>query len=176
MSEPTKSEHRPGAFIFAAIFLVAAALLLSQLGDQTKFSSKTWLTKKMFAQPAFWPGVAVVGMTVFGALHLFNAWRKRMAGEVAETAYWLRPLEYLAWFMAYVFVVPLVGYLLATTVFMVVLAFRAGYRGWRMLGAAFLTGLSIVLIFKTALSVKIPGGALYEHLPDTLRNFMILNF
>lgn len=176
MSEPAKSEHRPGAVIFAAMFLVAAALLLSQLGEQTKFSSKTWLTKKMFAQPAFWPGVAVAGMTLFGALHLFGAWRRRVIGEGAEAAYWVRPIEYLGWFMAYVFTVPLVGYLLATTIFMVVLAFRVGYRGWRMLGAALLTGLGIVLIFKTALSVKIPGGSIYEHLPDAIRNFMIVNF
>ena len=59
---------------------------------------------------------------------------------------------------------------------MTALAFRAGYRGPRMLCAAALTGLSIVLIFKTTLSVKIPGGAIYEYLPDIFRNFMIVNF
>ena len=45
-----------------------------------------------------------------------------------------------------------------------------------MLGAAAFTGLGIVLVFKAALSVKIPGGAIYEYLPDTLRNFLIVNF
>jgi hypothetical protein len=39
-----------------------------------------------------------------------------------------------------------------------------------------ITGLFIVLIFKTFLEVKIPGGAIYEFLPNTLRSFMILNF
>ena len=33
-----------------------------------------------------------------------------------------------------------------------------------------------VLVFKSMLSVKIPGGEIYEYLPAALRNFMILNF
>jgi hypothetical protein len=45
-----------------------------------------------------------------------------------------------------------------------------------MLSYSVLTALSIVLVFKTFLEVKIPGGAIYEYLPDTLRTFMILNF
>ena len=78
--------------------------------------------------------------------------------------------------MVYVFAVPQIGYLLATVIFVTLMALRVGYRGPRMLGIAAATGLGIVLIFKTALSVKIPGGAVYEHLPDALRNFMIVNF
>jgi len=45
-----------------------------------------------------------------------------------------------------------------------------------MIAYSIITGLSIVLIFKTFLEVKIPGGAIYEFLPNTLRSFMILNF
>ncbi|MEM7059092.1 MAG: tripartite tricarboxylate transporter TctB family protein [Pseudomonadota bacterium] len=176
MSDPAETKPRSGGVIFAALFLICAALLLSQLGEQAKFSSKAWLTKKMFAQPAFWPGVAVIGMVLFGVVHVIGAWRARAEGAMAEAAFWLRPLEYLIWFMVYVFAVPQFGYLLATVIFMVALAFRAGYRSARMLGLAALTGLGIVLIFKTALSVKIPGGAVYEALPDALRNFMIVNF
>ena len=168
-------QPRPGGLIFAVIFLGFAGLLLSQLDAQTKFSSKTWGTAKMFAQPAFWPGVGVVGMVLFGGLHAIGALRARQSGEAYAALFWLRPLEYLGWFMAYVFAVPWIGYLAATVIFTVFLAFRAGYRGPKVLIAA-ATGFGIVLIFKTALSVKIPGGAIYEALPDALRNFMILNF
>ncbi len=56
------------------------------------------------------------------------------------------------------------------------MAVRQGYRSSRYLVAAALLGLAIVVVFKTGLSVKIPGGALYEYLPGGLRNFMILNF
>lgn len=78
--------------------------------------------------------------------------------------------------MAYVAVVPVLGYLATTIAFTTSLAFRQGYRGVKSLGAAALLGLTIVLVFKTGLSVKIPGGAVYEHLHGPLRNFMIVNF
>ena len=45
-----------------------------------------------------------------------------------------------------------------------------------MLGVAALTGGVIVLLFKTILSVKIPGGALYEMLPAGLRVVMMAYF
>ena len=35
-------------------------------------------------------------------------------------------------------------------------------------------GLFTVVLFKSLLQVKIPGGAVYEFLPGALRNFMIL--
>ncbi|MEM1162883.1 MAG: tripartite tricarboxylate transporter TctB family protein [Pseudomonadota bacterium] len=175
MSDPATPQHRPGNVIFAALFFLAAIFLLSQLGEQTKFSAKTIWSKKTFAQPAFWPAVGVGGMALFGLMNLVQSWLRRTRGEGVEAAFWLRPFEYLAWFMGYVFTVPVIGYLPATLIFAVALGWRAGYRTRRMLGLAALTGAGIVLVFKTALSVKIPGGAVYEYLPEAIRNFAIAN-
>ena len=172
MSEPDFIRKGPGGLLFAALFLAFSLFLLSQLGAETKFSAKG----KLFAQPAFWPAVGVFGMVFFGALHAITRRRADIAAELAEGAVWLRPFEYLVWFMAYVAAAPQIGYLAATVIFMVLMALRAGYRSARMLIAAALTGLAIVLIFKTFLQVKIPGGAIYEALPDAIRNFMIVNF
>ena len=172
MSERDVIRKGPGGLLFAALFLAFSLFLLSQLGAETKFSAKD----KLFAQPAFWPAVGVFGMVFFGVLHLITRWRANIAAEMAEGAIWLRPFEYLAWFMAYVSAAPQVGYLAATVIFMVLMALRAGYRSAKMLIAAALTGLAIVLIFKTFLQVKIPGGAVYEALPGAIRNFMIMNF
>lgn len=167
------SFSRPGEVFFVAVFLALAVLLLSQLGVQTKFSAKG----QLFAQPRFWPAVGVIGMTVFGALHLTTIIRKAEAArELREAVSWLRALEFLAWFMVYVLAVPRIGYLPATVAFTVLLALRMGYRRAGTLWAAAGTGLAIVVVFKTLLSVKIPGGAVYEYLPDGLRNFLILNF
>ncbi len=176
MSSGDEGARRPGSLIFALFFLAASLLLLSQLGVETKFSTKGQLV----AQPAFWPAIGVIGMVVFGSFHAVGALRQRSRNrglsETREAGIWLRSIEYLAWFMAYVFVVPVIGYLPATVIFAIALAFRAGYRSRGMLGAAAFMGLGVVLVFKTFLSVKIPGGALYEYLPDSLRSTALIYF
>lgn len=215
-----RTEPSRGNLLFALLFVILALFLVSQLGEQAKFSSKG----KLFAQPAFWPGVGVIGMAVFGCLNLLAALfavrrgnrhhvedqnpcaldtqrdttsqkdtvpqgstaqqgdttRQSVAavvrGELKEAAGWLLALEYLAWFMAYVYITPIVGYLSATLVFLLLLTLRIGYRNRRMMIAAVVVALAIVLVFKSFLGVKIPGGAVYEYLPDALRSFMIINF
>ena len=170
--QPNPSQSKPGGVLFALIFLVLAVFLLTQLPTQTKFSG----SGQLFAQPRFWPGVGVVGMVGFGAVHLAGVWRTRTGGALGEAVVWLRAFEFFVWFMAYVTAVPVVGYLAATLLFTTLLALRMGYRRRTQLGLAALLGLAIVLTFKTALAVKIPGGVVYEYLPNDLRAFMILNF
>ena len=164
---------RTGEMFFVLLLLLAALFLLSQIGAETRFSARG----KLFAQPRFWPAVGVIGMVLFGAGHLLVRWRMRAGGLLSQELFvWVRALEYLVWFMLYVRAVPLIGYLLATILFTVLLSLRQGYRGGRELIKAAALALAIVLVFKTFLSVKIPGGQIYEHLPDALRNFMIVNF
>ena len=167
-----ETSNRPGEKIFVAIFVAFAVLMLTQLGAETKFSA----SGNFFAQPRFWPAVGVIAMAGLGVAHLAAVWSARDGWDVREALVWLRPFEYLAWFMVYVQAVPTLGYLVSTILFTVLLAVRQGYRGVRTLGAAALLGLAIVLVFKTGLAVKIPGGTVYEYLPESLRNFMIVNF
>lgn len=174
LSELIESRHRRAEIVFGVGSLAAALFLASQLDSQT-----SWLRGHPFvAQPAFWPVVSIGGMLLFGACELWNVWRRNRAGQggsiVAEVLHWFRALEFVAWFMAYVAVVPVVGYLPTTMAFCAALTWRLGYRQARTLAAAVLTGIAAVVIFKSFLSVRIPGGALYEYLPDTVRNFMIL--
>lgn len=49
-----------GQSLFAIIFVVASLLLLSQLGNETRWAKGT----QLFAQPRFWPAVAVGGMVL----------------------------------------------------------------------------------------------------------------
>ncbi len=172
MSSSRASKSHPGSLVFAILFVAFAGFLVTQLSSETKFSSKG----QLFAQPRFWPAVGVIGMIGFGLAHLWHQRWNRLSGELGETVIWLRALEYLGWFMIYVTAVPIIGYLAATILFTTGLAFRQGYRNREQLGLAAGLGLSIVLIFKTGLAVKIPGGAIYEYLPSALRNFMIVYF
>ena len=173
---PEDNSTPPGNLLFAVLFTLFSAWLVLQIGSETKYSA----SGKLFAQPRFWPAVGVGGMLFFGLIHLLSSWHSREGSSAAEalteSVIWIRALEYLIWFMVYVFFVPLVGYLLATIIFTFLLCLRAGYRKPKQLVLAVGTGVAIVLIFKTGLSVKIPGGAVYEYLPDALRNFMIINF
>ena len=175
---------KPGGWLFALVFLAIAIGLLSLIQTETKFSGfakaiekgQIFAKGKLVAQPTFWPLVGLLGMTLFGAAHALREWRARVGGAGAESLVWLRPLEYFIWFMLYVQAVPAIGYLISTILFTCLLALRAGYRRPRTLALAAATGLAIVLIFKTMLSVKIPGGAVYEYLPDAWRTFAIVNF
>ncbi len=165
-------QSKPGGVLFALIFLALAVFLLIQLPTQTRFSA----TGQLFAQPRFWPGVGVSGMVGFGAVHLAGVWRARTGGALGEALVWLRAFEFFVWFMAYVTAVPVVGYLAATLAFTTLLARRMGYRSRNQIVLAGLVGFAIVVVFKTLLAVKIPGGAIYDVLPGSLRAFMILNF
>lgn len=167
-----KRYRRPGDLVFAVAFLGFSLFLALNLGGQAK-----WGNGKLFAQPAFWPHLAVWMMVGFGGLHLIGSLvSPKLDGRWTEVAFWVRSLEFAGWFLAYVLLVPRLGYLPSTLLFMTVLTFRLGYRRPVMLVGAAGVGLSIVLVFKTFLQVKVPGGQIYELLPDALRSFMLTNF
>ncbi len=168
-----KRYRRPGDLVFAVLFLLFALFLLINLDGQTTWVNRT----KLAAQPAFWPTVSVWLMTIFAALHLFGSVvSPRIEGRWTEVIFWLRSLEYVGWFLIYVLLAPIGGYLLSTVAFATLLAFRLGYRTPKTLAAAAASGFVIVLVFKTFLQVKVPGGQIYESLPDGLRAFMLTYF
>lgn len=164
-------ERRPGDLVFAALFLLLAIFLLTQLGEETKWVKRT----RFFAQPAFWPSVSLIGMTLFAALHyLGSVLSPKLPGRLAEVGLWLRSIEYALWFLVYVWITPKIGYLGATLLFTLLLTWRVGYRDRRMFAAAAVMAVVIVVVFKSFLQVKIPAGQVYEYLPDGMRNFMLL--
>ena len=168
-----KRYRRPGDLVFAVVFLLFSLALLSQLGEQTVWKKGT----KLFAQPSFWPAVSLISMTVFAAFHwLGSAVSPRIDGRWPEVWFWVKSLEFVAWFLGYVMLVPILGYLLATILFATAMVLRLGYRSRGWIVASVGSAFAIVLIFKTFLQVKVPGGLIYEFLPATLRSFMLTNF
>ncbi len=168
-----KRYRRPGDLVFAVVFLVFSVWLFSQLGNETRWMTRT----RLFSQPSFWPAVSLTCMTLFAILHWIGSiCSPRIYGRWVEVGFWLRTVEYALWFMGYVLIVPFIGYLPSTVVFALVLTLRAGYRNKRFFVSAFLSGCAIVVIFKSFLQVKVPGGLVYEYLPDGLRAFMLTYF
>jgi len=168
-----KRYRRPGDLYFSVAFLLFSVILLFSLPSQNTWVGNT----KLFSQPAFWPYAAVISMVVFALLHLISAIvSPALEGRWREMWFWLRSVEYAGWFMIYVVTVPQLGYLPSTVLFAVILTYRIGYRSAKVLLSAAVFGCVVVLIFKTFLQVKVPGGALYELLPTTLRSFMLTYF
>ncbi|MEM6728639.1 MAG: tripartite tricarboxylate transporter TctB family protein [Pseudomonadota bacterium] len=105
-----------------------------------------------------------------------HRWRQRFKQPVAmeyEAMQWVRALEFVAWFIAYTLIVPILGYLVSTLLLGTLLPFRMGYRGWRWFLICFSVSLAIVLVFRTGLQIKTPVNIwLYSLLPPGPRGFM----
>lgn len=165
-----KRYRRPGDVVFAVLFLGFSVFLLTQLGEQTKAVKRT----KWFAQPNLWPMISLWAMVIFGFLHwLSSAMSPRLLGRWTEVGFWVRSFEYIAYFLVYVMLVPILGYLPSTVLFAVFLALRTGFRDARTVGIAALFGVFVTVIFRGFLQVKIPAGAVYEYLPDSVRAFAL---
>lgn len=162
--------RRPGDLVFAITFFGLAVFLASKIGKEAQWiSNKDW-----FAQPAFWPTVSIIGMMVFGGLYLLTSVvSPRLPGRLAEIGYWVRSLEFVAYFLIYNAVVPFLGYLPTTVLFTSFLTVRAGFHSIGAISAAILFGISVVVIFRTFLQVKIPSGYIYEFLPVSIRAFAL---
>lgn len=168
---------RPGEFAFTLFLTVAAIVLLSLITEETKFYKRL----KLPTQPGFWPAIGLGGMLLCGTILSFTGWRqwkkaRSSSDDIAEIMFVARAGEFMLWFMVYVWITPWTGYLFSTVVFMVCLAWRAGYRNGRMMLISGGIGVGIVVLFKSFLSVKIPSGAVYELLPPALQSFMAINF
>lgn len=164
--------RKRGELLFSFVLLFSALALLAALPWQT-----TWLNGKgLAAQPRFWPALSLCGVVLFAILHaVLRGKLDRTPGRWLEGLIWIRSLEFIGWYMLYVAAIPVIGYLLGTVTFCTLLSFRVGYRGKTLLWAA-LFGLTLVLFFKTAMNVKIPGGAIYEYAPDGLRYILLSYF
>ncbi len=174
LDELIEPRHHRAEIVYGGLAFMVGLILATQLGSQV-----TWKPElPIYRQPGFFTSVAVIGMLLFGAAELLFCWMRRSTGRgesmLGELALWLRSVEFALWFMAYVLIVPYAGYIGTTLVFCLLLTLRLGYRSARMLLSSLLVGIATVVVFKSLLSVKIPGGAVYEYLPAALRNFMIL--
>lgn len=165
-----KRYRRPGDIVFAGSFLVFSVFLVSQLGTQSPWNG----TRQIFSQPAFWPTVSLVLMTVFAALHfLSSAMSPRIEGRWTEVWQWIRAIEFAGWFLVYVYTVPLLGYLPTSIVAALMLGLRMGYRRPLHLVVLMLTASAIVVVFRGLLQVRVPAGQVYDALPDAIRLFFL---
>lgn len=177
-----ESGNRLEGLALAAIFLAVSAGLLLFLGEATRAGSRTadWWTR-----PALAPGVAlavlvVCNLLVLGRLALDLRRVPLTAAERAEGRAailgWLRPVEFLVYFVAYLYAIQHLGYVPATLVFVLGLLIRVGLRSplWLLAGLAVVVALT--LIFRVGLGVWMPAPDLYDLAPEGLRLILIRYF
>lgn len=161
-----------GQVIFILAGLALTLFLLSQITSQTAWSDRA---RTIAAQPRLWPAVGLGTMLAGLAGHYALMRRRRPhALDWAEARRWAEPIEFLGWFLVYVFAVPRLGFLPMSILLACALTYRLGYKTRAALGVAALFAIAMVLLFKGFLGVNIPGAALYEALPGGLRSFFLI--
>ena len=161
-----------GQVVFVISGFLIAVFLLSQIGSQTEWNANA---RNIAAQPRLWPAIALVVMVVSFALHWRLMRRRRPdALDWIEVRRWIEPLEFLGWFLLYVFAVPRLGFLPMSLVFACALTWRLGYQSRVALICAAGFAVAITILFKGLLGVNIPGGQIYELLPGSVRTFFLV--
>lgn len=109
-----------------------------------------------------------------------TAWRKRFllpTSAYFELTKYVAALEYVAYFIGYTLIVPVLGYLVSTLILGAFLTWRLGYRSPRWLLTGFVSAFAVVLAFRTFLQIKTPLDIwFYNQLPDATRAFMLTYF
>jgi len=109
-----------------------------------------------------------------------HQWRKRFHLPTSmhyEAEQWAHALEFVAYFILYTLIVPILGYLLSTVLFGLFLTWRLGYRTRRWMGISFVSCLAIVIVFRSFLQIKTPVNIwLYDQLPIAAKSFMLSYF
>lgn len=160
-------------------FSAAAFLFAVFLWFNTGAELKTVKGASALNQPGFWSLLSIYGMLGFGVMNLGICIRRNLSTRQGapmgpELLFWLRSAEFTGWFLAYVLIVPRLGYLPSTLLFSTALTLRLGYRSARFLWVSVGLSLAVVLFFRSFLQVKIPAGAAYELLPAGLRNLFLI--
>ncbi|MEL6642165.1 MAG: tripartite tricarboxylate transporter TctB family protein [Pseudomonadota bacterium] len=161
-----------GQVVFVIFALIVSVILLSQIGNQTEWNANA---RNIAAQPRLWPAIALAVMVTSFALHWRLMQRRRPNSlDWIEARRWIEPLEYLGWFLVYVFAVPRLGFLPMSILCACALTWRLGYRSRTALWCAFGFAVAITALFKGLLGVNIPGGQIYEFLPAGVRTFFLV--
>jgi hypothetical protein len=176
VNEHETEANRVETVVLTLVFAVVSSGLFLLLPWQTRTGpdGSGWWT-----QPWLMPAITL------GILALANLESLRRAFLAARTPTqiekedarkeikgWFRPLEYFAYFLAYLFSLKYLGYFLSTALFIQFLLWRSGLRAtrWRVAGLG--AALFMTAIFRWGLGVWVPTAELYDLFPDIIRKFL----
>ena len=174
--------------LFSVLILGVALLLALTFFDQSGWADRDLPQKrlgKVLKQPWIGPVIALLILVPAAlgnlGLSLRRALLDRRKHRPNKTRYevvqWLRAIEFIVYFIIYTRSIEIVGYLIATVIFAMLMVVRLGYRSWRWVGIAAGVSFLSVVFFRTLLQIKTPVNIwLYNQLPDGLERFMKVYF
>lgn len=163
------------------LLLIISVVLLALIPDQAAWvqTSRGWYTQPMIG--------TLLGMGIMAVFSAYRAiqltWRNAKAG--GNSVFQRNPLETLAvifdgyrtaiissvLFYIYIKSLSIIGFVLATFIFVTVLLWLCRLLNRTWLFATIGTLIALVLIFRVAVSVWLPDVWLYSLLPDHLADF-----
>ena len=174
--------------LFSVLILGVALLLALTFFDQSGWADRDLPQKrlgKVLKQPWIGPVIALLILVPAAlgnlGLSLRRALLDRRKHRPNKTRYevvqWLRAIEFIVYFIIYTRSIEIVGYLIATVIFAILMVVRLGYRSWRWVGIAAGVSFLSVVFFRTLLQIKTPVNIwFYNQLPDGLERFMKVYF
>jgi len=145
-----------GDFFFCLALIIVACFLLS-------ISSTTIKVDEHSLGPFFWPKVILVGMLICGAIKMIIHLRKRkeMSKDIhvnVKTNY-KALISVIALTFGYFLGIVLVGYPIASLLFVVALAYMGGIRGIKVL-VSLSFGLTLItsFLFVGVMYISLPRG------------------
>ncbi|MDE2790245.1 MAG: tripartite tricarboxylate transporter TctB family protein [Paracoccaceae bacterium] len=180
--------RRRGDLVFSLAMLLGVLVLLWQFGSESGWNDRDLAQKrvgKILKQPWVGPFMAMALLLPAAVLNAWSSWQKtrrdarlrRPDRTRYELGQWARSFEFIAYFIAYTAIIPILGYLVSTLLFTVFLTWRLGYRSRRWIAISLGSAFAVVIVFRTLLQIKTPVNIwLYGQLPPGAESFMKIYF
>ncbi|GAB3523751.1 tripartite tricarboxylate transporter TctB family protein [Arthrobacter monumenti] len=153
------SRGKLGTRIAAAVIILGAAVVLF---DAFRIASEGGFGPQ---QPGFFPVIVGIGLMGFGIAFLVRTTlkpdydlREQAAEEHADT-HWRTLWTVIVGLVIYAYVLEPIGYIPATAIFFVAIAWVGGSRKWiRDIIVAVLFSVAVYFFFTEVLGVRLPAG------------------
>ena len=169
---PAEAEGLAGVVLFSvALALIVVAPFATRLPP----ADKAW-----YLAPINWPLLSLGMAAIAGAIMAWRfaaAWRADGGPGFRTRALWAfggfrGALEYSAWFCLYLVGVSLVGFGIATLVFLQYVVWRSGLRGRTWMLTALGVAVAIIVIFRLGVGLWFPLAPLFKLFPAWVGNML----
>jgi hypothetical protein len=168
---PPEAEGLAATVLFA---IAAILMILAPFATRPQPPGRGW-----YLAPINWPLVSLGLVLLAGGILVWRHFRAR--ARATESRAFDRAslsafdgmrgaIEYSFWFCLYLLGVSYLGFAIATLIFLQLVVWRAGLRGWKWVMTAFLVTVAIVVIFRLGVGLWFPLAPIFRLMPAWVGN------